>query len=172
MPIKDIKAYRAASYQQNKQKRNAQSKAWAKLNPEKVKISRDAYLQRNKEKTKNQQAAYRERNREKINDKLRRWRAKNKEKTLFVGCQRRARDKGLEFNLEISDIVIPEVCPVFNVPLGPSGPYGPSVDRIDNDAGYVKGNILVVSWRANHIKNSASMAEIQALASFYAKYTL
>lgn len=44
----------------------------------------------------------------------------------------------------------------------------PSIDRIRNDVGYIKSNILVVSWRANRLKGDASLAEMQALAAFYA----
>jgi hypothetical protein len=34
----------------------------------------------------------------------------------LIRCARlRARDKGLEFNLEVSDIVVPEYCPVLGI---------------------------------------------------------
>lgn len=82
----------------------------------------------------------------------------------------RAKKYGREFNLEVSDIVIPEVCPVLGVPLvqhrGRSGAFAdsPSLDRIDNNKGYVKGNVRVVSQRANQMKGDASREELIAFA--------
>ena len=37
----------------------------------------------------------------------------------------------------------------------------PSLDRIDSKRGYVRGNIAVISWRANTIKNDATLDELQ-----------
>ena len=43
----------------------------------------------------------------------------------------------------------------------------PSVDRIDPNGGYVRGNIVVVSWRANRLKGNAMVNELRAIADFY-----
>ena len=43
----------------------------------------------------------------------------------------------------------------------------PTLERIDNSKGYVIGNILVVSHRANCIKNDGTWQEIMAVAEFY-----
>jgi len=45
----------------------------------------------------------------------------------------------------------------------------PSIDRIDPKKGYVKDNIIVVSMRANRIKNDATVDEIRKVADFYEK---
>lgn len=45
----------------------------------------------------------------------------------------------------------------------------PSLDRIDPRKGYVKGNIAVMSWRANTIKNDATPEEIRKLAKWSSK---
>jgi hypothetical protein len=44
----------------------------------------------------------------KTKDYLRAWKDKNREKNLFQLARHRALKKGIEFNIEISDIVIPE----------------------------------------------------------------
>ena len=68
------------------------------------------------------------------------------------------------------DITIPETCPVLGIPIIVGGDCKdnlPSVDRIDNLNGYVKHNIVIVSWRANRIKSDAKMIELETIAKFY-----
>lgn len=70
---------------------------------------------------------------------------------------------------------IPDVCPVFGIPLNynGSGKQGwsrddssPSVDRIDSTKGYTKDNIQIISWRANRIKNDSTPEELRRLADY------
>lgn len=93
----------------------------------------------------------------------------------------------IPFDLTIDDIVVPDVCPVLGIPLAfgvkGSGSYGgvrggrggkvphdsPSIDRIDPALGYTKGNVIIVSNRANFIKSNASVAEMLAVSEFYSK---
>ena len=66
------------------------------------------------------------------------------------------------FNLELSDIKIPSHCPILGIPLVSVVGCGmgsikarnnsPSIDRIDNTKGYVKGNVTIISMRANDLK--------------------
>jgi hypothetical protein len=46
----------------------------------------------------------------------------------------------------------------------------PSLDRIVPEKGYVRDNVLVVSYRANRIKNDATISELQQIAAFYKTY--
>ena len=96
--------------------------------------------------------------------------AKHPEKYLWRSAKQRARKKGLDFDIEVSDIVIPEFCPLLNIPIihlvgqgTHRNPNAASLDRIKNQFGYVKGNIMVVSWRANFIKGDASLEELELL---------
>ena len=83
--------------------------------------------------------------------------------------------KGLEFNLELSDIVIPEKCPLLEVPFHfgtkECYDYSPSIDRIDNSKGYVKGNIQIISMKANAMKNSASLEELYTFCKNILRYS-
>ena len=86
-------------------------------------------------------------------------------------ARRRATTKQIEFNLTEEDIAIPEHCPILGLKLQPvRGVTGrdssPSLDRIDNSRGYVKGNVAVISFRANTLKNNATADELRAIANF------
>ena len=100
---------------------------------------------------------------------------RNFEAGMWRAAKRRARIKGLEFNIEVSDIIIPEVCPILEVPLvlGTKGnyEYTPSLDRIDNSKGYIKGNIMVISKKANSMKNSASLQELRNFCKNVLRYS-
>jgi hypothetical protein len=91
----------------------------------------------------------------------------------YLLCQVKAgaRKRGLEFNLDRNDIKIPDVCPVFGFPLEftlrERTPNTPSVDRIDSSRGYVSGNVIVVSWKANEIKMASSPDDLIKVGNFY-----
>lgn len=89
---------------------------------------------------------------------------------LINSIRSRARARGLEFDIDVDDIVIPDRCPILGIPLsvgiGTRTDSSPSVDRINNDRGYVKGNVQVISFRANRIKNDASLEEMQKIVEY------
>lgn len=77
----------------------------------------------------------------------------------------RSKRLGIPFNLELDDIVIPEVCPVLGTPMFKGGgDNAPSVDRINPNLGYVKGNIQIISNKANRIKSNATSDEVMLVA--------
>lgn len=90
------------------------------------------------------------------------------EYAIYVGAKSRARKDGLDFNLELSDIYVPKLCPVLGIPMfkatGRNKSNSPSLDRIVASLGYVKGNIWVISNRANTIKNDATVEELELVA--------
>jgi hypothetical protein len=94
-------------------------------------------------------------------------------KLLVLAARRRAKKRGLSCTIEFTDFIIPKRCPVLGIKLYPTfggrGPkdHSPSLDRLDNRRGYVRGNIIVVSWRANRIKCDATPNELQKVARFY-----
>jgi len=97
--------------------------------------------------------------------------SKTREYYLFHHAKTRAKKKGLPFNLDLSDIFIPEFCPVLtHIRLNNSnsrlGFDSPTVDRLIPQLGYVKGNVRVISWRANNIKTDASWQELMSVATW------
>lgn len=99
------------------------------------------------------------------------WTPISKEYEMFKAAKVRAKKKGLEFDIEPSDIVIPEYCPVFSwikleVGKGRVNKGSPSLDRIDNSRGYTKDNIAVISYYANSIKQDSNSKELRLLADW------
>lgn len=91
------------------------------------------------------------------------------EEILYFNAQQRARKKNLEFNIEVSDIVVPKLCPVYGVPLeratGSRGAseFSPTLDRFDSSKGYIKGNVGVISWKANRLKSNGTAEDFRLL---------
>jgi hypothetical protein len=94
-------------------------------------------------------------------------------RSLLGHAKGRAQREGLTFDLEFDDIKIPSNCPLLGIPLDPAAderaPNLPSLDRLDNSKGYVKGNVWVISWRANTLKRDASLAELEAVVEGWRK---
>lgn len=93
-------------------------------------------------------------------------------RSLLRGCRRRAMKKGMECSITADDVAIPEYCPVFGLKLVRHPSPGtrvdsPSVDRIDNSLGYVKGNVVVISGLANRLKGAATLGQLRAIVKFY-----
>jgi hypothetical protein len=109
---------------------------------------------------------YRLNNLNRINKYAKKYRRDNIEKSLFYAAKNRAKENNLDFNIELSDISIPEKCPVLGIEISVSTDdkkSSPSLDKINPSLGYVKNNIRVISWRANWIKNNMTPEEVEKL---------
>jgi len=82
-------------------------------------------------------------------------------------ARHRAKQKGIPFDLALDDIALPVLCPVLGIELavgeGKQHPASPSLDQIIAGAGYVKGNVRVISNRANSLKNNGTLDELRAI---------
>tara|TARA_R110002096_G_scaffold410480_1_gene610215 strand:+ start:1587 stop:2087 length:501 start_codon:yes stop_codon:yes gene_type:complete len=91
-------------------------------------------------------------------------------KRMLSGAKSRAKDKGVDFNIDYSDIQMPNLCPVLKIPLVPNegsvGDSSPTLDRLLPHLGYTKGNVKVISSLANRIKTNATSAQIFAVAEY------
>lgn len=91
------------------------------------------------------------------------------EQAMLNRSKSRARKKGFEHNITIEDIKIPNTCPLLGIQLikGRDGvhPNSPTLDRIDSTKGYVKGNVWVISYKANTIKSDATPEELLTIAT-------
>ena len=95
--------------------------------------------------------------------------AKHPREAMLKSARNGAKERGIEFAITVDDIQIPERCPVFGFKMefGGKRSTSPSIDRIDNSKGYVPGNIVVVSVKANHVKSDCTLAELHKLVNFY-----
>lgn len=111
--------------------------------------------------------------RERKRTQHRKWLDANREATMIHNTRATSKEKNLEHNITKEDIFIPEYCPVLGMKLEFSGngyaDNAPSVDRIDNTKGYVKGNVQVISWRANTLKRDATLEELKQLVNYLEK---
>lgn len=89
---------------------------------------------------------------------------------LLKGVRDRANKANIPFNLELSDLVIPDLCPVLGIKIawgiGKRNDHSPSVDRIIPSQGYIKGNIQIISWRANRLRNDATTEELEKILCY------
>lgn len=179
MTKEEKKEYNRQWHLEHKEEKSKRDRIWRQNNPEKVKTKNAKYYQENKqkainystnwqkdnpEKLKTHQTTYQQTNKERIKDMHKKWIENNLEKWMRMQAKTRAKKLGLPFNLEHTDIVIPQVCPILGIPIfrqkGKRTINSPSLDRIIPEYGYTKGNIQVISDKANRIKNDASIEEL------------
>jgi hypothetical protein len=113
---------------------------------------------------------YRDRNRERERVRLRAFYAKTKTRQLVRAAKWRASQSGVPFNITAHDIQIPMFCPVFGIPIkqasGRQNPNSPSLDKIVPSLGYVRGNVRVISARANTLKRDGTLDEFRAIVAY------
>jgi hypothetical protein len=167
------KKYHAKHYAANREKIIAKNKAYYVANREKEAVRRAKYRADNLKNIKAREARYRAANVHKARARNQRHRAtlRGHISTLVSSAKQRARKEGLPFALTTADISIPDLCPLLGVKMVRGGPYAPSIDKIIPSLGYVPGNVMVVSWRANTLKGNATLAELQTLAANFAVIT-
>ena len=112
-------------------------------------------------------------NREEKLASLQRWRQNNPAKRLLSQTKSSARSRNLAHELRLEDmerIIEPMVCSVSGLPLstewpdGGPNPWAPSIDRIDNSAGYVQGNVRLTAWAFNQARGAWDEGVLLTLA--------
>ena len=95
---------------------------------------------------------------------------------MWKDARSRAKRHKIPFTIDPWDIIITENCPVLSIPLirqsgkGAPSDNSPTLDKIIPEKGYVKDNIVVVSYKANSMKRNATIEEVMMLAEFYKQY--
>ena len=77
---------------------------------------------------------------------------------------------GWEWEIEFGPLEWPTHCPILGIELDYFSEYraeaSPSFDRLDTSKGYVPGNVQILSWRANRIKNDGTAEEHRKIADY------
>jgi len=184
MPYKDPEEKRENSrkyYESNKEKKQEYNREWYKANKEKRREYNREYREANKERIQEYKREWykankerlqerRDANKEKKQEYNREYLKTNVEMSMWHSCKKRAKKGDLPFDLTIEDLEVPEKCPILGLELkagnDSSREISPSLDRIVPELGYVKGNIRVISLRANRLKSDASIEELEAILKY------
>jgi hypothetical protein len=156
MPTKEQKReYNQAYYAKYKDKLKQDSIDYYHANKEKVLITKEVYKEKNKEVIKEKGRAY--------------YRSHLKNR-LVNAARARAKKFGHEFNLTVDDFEIPDRCPLLDIELyvaegRKTVKYNSaSLDRIDSSKGYIKGNVWIISFKANTMKSNSTLDEFLLMA--------
>lgn len=119
----------------------------------------EKHLERDRER-------YREERRKGYN-RFKEWKAKNPEEGMLISIRARCKELGHSFNLTKEDILIPTHCPILGIKLDWNDRNSkPSVDRVIPSLGYVKGNICIISMKANTLKSDGTAEQHRAIADY------
>jgi hypothetical protein len=116
----------------------------------------------------------RTRNWEKVNPNYNsEWQKRNVASRLCSIAKQRSKKRNVEFSITKEDITVPEFCPILGIKLEMNNGTGAggkdnsySLDRIDQSKGYIKGNVQVISHKANSMKFTASSEDLVKFAEW------
>jgi len=114
------------------------------------------------------------------------WNSKSDAEYLWKQARARCRRSGREFDITIEDVaaVDSDNCPYLLMPMkrypmvaGGNKKKMPNqdsktLDRIDSAKGYVPGNIIVCSWKANRLLSDATLQDMSLLVHNFRRILL
>lgn len=110
-----------------------------------------------------------ERNRKTAKESLQRERTDPRVR-LLRAARERAKTLGVPFAISLEDIHVPHICPALGIPLvqGLGKPHAgsPTLDRVIPTLGYVRGNVAVISYKANAMKQDADPEQLRRVATW------
>jgi hypothetical protein len=99
------------------------------------------------------------------------WRHGHPAEKLLHNAKNSARKRGHACTItlvEIEQLLAPMRCAEWGLPLKwdpecKHDPFMPSLDRLDNDVGYISGNVRVVCWLFNRARGDLPIDEFRAI---------
>jgi hypothetical protein len=95
------------------------------------------------------------------------------QRARFTRKKQNSKQTGWEWLVKFHEINWPTHCPILGLEIDYFTEIrkenSASFDRIDNSKGYVKGNVHIISWRANRIKNDGTAEEHRKIADYLEK---
>lgn len=105
-----------------------------------------------------------------------RWMKENWLRRMLTVAKARAKRNNIEFDITLEDVLVPTHCPITGIKLEAGHVGGKmksySLDRIDNAKGYIKGNVALISHRANSCKSDLSLEEARRLVAYMERAAL
>ncbi len=153
---KDKRQAKYAATEKGRETRRCANKMWVDSNRE----GRNAYMRDFYARNPGKKAA-----------SLRAFRKSNPLGVLINRARGRAKKRGWDFSISAQDFPdLPKTCPVLGIALAYDNPKqlanSATLDRVDGNKGYIKGNVVIMSWRANNIKSDASIDELRSVLKF------
>lgn len=119
---------------------------------------------------KHTRSVWKQNNPDKIKESYRKW--NNSPNRILSKIKSRCKKRNIPFDLSLEDLEFPTHCPILGIKLiynSEGQGYKPniaSVDRIIPELGYIKGNVKIISWKANVVKNDSTIEELQKVISY------
>ena len=92
---------------------------------------------------------------------------------MLYDAKQRAAKQGVPFDITKEDLLMPDYCPVLGILLsigtGNVTPESPTLDKYDPSLGYVRGNVSIISHKANTMKLTATSDEVEMLLKWMRK---
>ena len=159
----EINAKRRAHYailsEEEKEKRRQRVREYSSQHREELNEWAKNYRKTNPEWTR----ASKKRARQKL-------RENNPQHLIWMETKKRAKKRNIPFDIEVSDITLPKVCPILGIELsfgvGRVHDASPSLDRIIPEKGYVKGNCFIISSKANRMKQENTLETLEKLIKY------
>lgn len=143
------------------------TKEWRELNKEYLASKKKEYYEANKLTLQIKSREKYARNKDKYLSQIRDYYSvpENYLRKALARIKKRSEVEGLEFNISIEDLPVTEYCKYLGIKLtyklGEGQlPSNASVDRIDPSKGYIKGNVEIISRKANTMKSNATKQEL------------
>jgi len=162
--------YNREYYKRNAAAITATAVEWQQTNKERHNEAVARYARRRPDITKAASTKYRNKNKGTI---------PYVQRAMISRAKIRAAKQGYPFSIAVKDIqdVWPKdnTCPVLGIPFDISGTdiqRCASLDKIVPELGYVPGNILVISYRANSIKQDATISELSMVLEYFSRLSL
>lgn len=171
-----MKAYNKAYRAKNFSKLQVKKKEYRRINSKNIKIYEKAFRESNKESIKLYKEQYRKKNSDKIHLKDRNYYIRSKSENgnlpyLIRSARYRAKKGNFPFEISLKYFdILPLFCPLLNVRLNYTheglchSSNSVSIDRIDPTKGYVKGNVWLISFKANSMKNNKTIEDLKLKA--------
>lgn len=100
------------------------------------------------------------------------WRDRDILRSKIVNIRAGAKKRGIDFSITEKDLSLDDDCPSCGVAYESgidaySKGTARSVDRIDNDIGYVPGNVFIICRRCNTMKSNGTLEQLKSLVRWW-----